>query len=50
MYTFSLGNLRKYQKFSGNTLKYQEIPVNFRKYYEIQDNKHEILGNTLMKT
>jgi hypothetical protein len=34
------GNIRKYLEISGNTTKYQEI----------KDQKHEILGNTLLKT
>jgi hypothetical protein len=35
-------------KTPGNT--YLEIPGNTMKYQEIQDQKHEILGNTLLKT
>jgi hypothetical protein len=43
IYTFSLGNVKKFQKISGNTCKFQEILGNIRKYYKI-------LGNTMPKT
>jgi hypothetical protein len=43
IHTFSLGNIRKYQKFLGNTCKFQEILGIVRKttiYREIQNQKH----------
>jgi hypothetical protein len=39
-----------HSEIPGNIRKYLEIPGNTTKYQEIQDQKHEILGNTLLKT
>jgi hypothetical protein len=47
-YTYIFINkCQKYLKISGNTCKFREILGNIRKYYEMQDQKHELLENTL---
>jgi hypothetical protein len=44
------GNNKTFQEISENTCKFQEISGPTTKYQEIQAQKHEILGNTLLKT